>query len=113
MIPCFLLRQLGGRQVRQLHEHIPNSDSFTTNFRGSNDVTVTLVSGNGPAAYTEWFGGASSGNNPGYLGYLKNFVGSFNDGTGGDGVGVIQTLEMTGGSTNSLQFDFAQSLRLY
>jgi hypothetical protein len=75
-------------------------------------VAVTLVSGNGPAAYTEWFGGTSSGNKPGYLGYLRNLDGSSSNGTGG-GVGGIQTLEMAGGSTGSLQFDFAQSLRLY
>jgi hypothetical protein len=82
-------------------------DSFTTNFRGSNDVTVTLLSGGGPGLFTEAYGGSTPGNNPIYL---RNFVGQTSNGTGDGTAGDVRTLNMTGGSTGSLQFDFAQPL---
>ena len=57
--------------------------------------------------YTNRFGGASPGNNPGYL---TSFVGVTNNGTGDGVAGDILTLFGTSSATGALQFDFLSPL---
>lgn len=80
-------------------------DTFTTNFRGTNDVTVTLLSGNTTGPFIDVYGGATPGNNPSYL---TNFVGQASNGTGDGTLGDLNHLGTTGGSSGALQFDFTQ-----
>ena len=84
--------------------------SFVTNFIGTNDVTITQLSGNVNSVYMDAFGGASSGNNPSYL---TDFVGSSAANTGDGLAGHMKLLEtalVADAPTNALQFDFASSL---
>lgn len=80
--------------------------NFVTDFRGTNDVTITELSGSVNSVYQDNFGGASSGNNPDYL---KTFVGNSATNTGDGGAGHVRLLETAltaGAAANSLQFDF-------
>jgi hypothetical protein len=68
---------------------------------------VTSISAGSLALFTDNFGGASPGNNPGYL---TNFTGVATNGTGDGIAGDIEDLEMTYSATGTLQFDFATPL---
>jgi hypothetical protein len=83
------------------------SGVFTTDFKAHNDVTVTRLTSDSVALYTDVFDGTSPGNNPGYL---TNFVGVATNGTGDGVVGDIEDLEMTWDATGTLQFDFLSPL---
>jgi hypothetical protein len=80
---------------------------FTTDYKAHNDVTVTPISAGSVVLYTDVFGGASPGNNPGYI---TNFTGVVTNGTGDGTAGDIEDLEMTYSATGTLQFDFATPL---
>ena len=81
---------------------------FTTDFRGTNDVTLTATSGEVHSVYTDHYGGSTPGNNPGYL---TSFVGTTSTGTGDGTAGGFELLETNFGAPNlSLRYDFAQPL---
>jgi hypothetical protein len=80
---------------------------FTTTYRTSNDVSVTLLSGSTSGTYIDVYGGATPGNNPDYL---RDFVGSTTEGTGDGQAGHHLFLTMSSASTGAIQFDFAQPL---
>jgi hypothetical protein len=98
------INQSGGNAVTSLN----GSGSFVTDFKGTDDVMVSLLTGSVNSIYQENFGGPTPGNNPSYV---TDFVGSPLNGTGNGVPGVILTLE-TGfdAERTSLQFDFAQPL---
>jgi hypothetical protein len=78
---------------------------FVTDFKGSNDLTVTESFGGVNSIYTDTFTG-SPGNNPAYL---SNFLGSSTNGTGNGNPGALSFLESCF-CANTLQFDFSQPL---
>ena len=82
---------------------------FTTDFRGTNDVTITPLAGTvNSDVYMDNYGGSTPGNNPSYL---TTFVGATANGTGSGAAGGFDLLETNLGGTNlSLQYDFAQPL---
>jgi hypothetical protein len=84
-----------------------NSDgSFVTSFLGTNDVTITLLSGSMDANYVDTYPPASANsNNPSYI---SSFVGSTKRGTGDGSAGAFDLLQETAGA--SLQFDFSSPL---
>lgn len=79
---------------------------FVTDFKGSNDVTVTKLTGSctQPDSIST-LGGAYSSGNPWYI---TNFTGSPLNGTGDGNIGDIEEIDTTNGL--SLQFDFALRL---
>jgi hypothetical protein len=77
---------------------------FITDFKGSNDLTVTPLTPNSVTLNVDVFGGTTPGNNPAYL---TSFVGMTNNGTGDGTNGDIEDLFMTSAATGSLQFDFS------
>ncbi len=85
-----------------------NTGTFTTSFLGTNDVTVTRIAGNVAGLVNNSFGGATPGNNPGYI---TSFLGSPTTGTG---TGTAGTFGLLGGdgtdATASLQFNFTLPL---
>ena len=95
--------------VNQAGEDIYNtlsaSTPFVTDFKGSNDVTVTELAGSLDSDYVDTFGGADSFDNPPYI---TNFVGAATNGTGNGTVGDIEDIQTSYGLT--LQFDFALRL---
>jgi hypothetical protein len=80
---------------------------FITDFKAHNDLTVTRLTSDSVTLYTDVFGGATPGNNPGYL---TNFVGVATNGTGDGVAGDIEDLEMSYDATGALQFDFLTPL---
>jgi hypothetical protein len=50
-----------------------NGNEFTTDFKGTNDVKVTKLSGTASAIFFEAFGGSTPGNNPLWV---TNFIGN-------------------------------------
>lgn len=84
-----------------------SASTFTTNFRGTNDVTVTKLSGNVNGLFIDNYGGLTPGNNPSYL---TTFVGSVANGTGDGTPGHMEMFQFTGAAIGSFQFDFAQPL---
>jgi hypothetical protein len=82
--------------------------TFTTDFKGSGDVAIKLVSGTLNSLYGENFA-ASPGNNPSWV---TGFIGSSAQGTGSGAPGHWTVLETTSPSTNlsSVQFDFSRPL---
>jgi hypothetical protein len=96
-----LVNDLGQNVLDVLKEGLP----FTTDFKGTNDVIITELSGLPRSIYLDEFGGTNSADNPAYI---TNFVGSAAEGNG-DGIsGDISGIETTQGV--SLQFDFAERL---
>ena len=87
-----------------------NTGTFTTSFQGTNDVTVTQLAGNVSGLVNNSFGGATPGNNPGYI---TSFLGSPITGTG---TGTAGTFGLLGGdgtdATASLEIDFSVPLML-
>jgi hypothetical protein len=79
--------------------------AFVTNFKGSNDLTVTESVGQVNSIYTDTFT-SSPGNNPAYL---SSFVGNSANGTGNGNPGAVSLLESCF-CTNTLQFDFSKPL---
>src|SRR5471032_2085033 len=65
---------------------------FTTDFKGTNDLTVTPLTTDPVTYFVDFFGGTTPGNNPAYI---TNFVGSSANGTGNGTPGDIGDLEMT------------------
>jgi hypothetical protein len=74
---------------------------FVTNFKGTNDVSVTLLSGTVGPNFNDAYP-ASPGNNPAYL---SGFVGSAANGTGDGAPGVLRQMQTTIPGT-SLSFTF-------
>ena len=87
-----------------------STGTFTTSFQGTNDVTVTQLTGNVSGLVNNSFGGATPGNNPGYI---TSFLGSPTTGTG---TGTAGTFGLLGGdgtdATASLEIDFSVPLTL-
>ena len=94
---------------------LSSGSAFTTDFKGTNDVTLTQLGwiDPNPNDYINQNNDGENtvingvGNNPSYL---TGFVGSPQYGTGNGTVGVVNTLWTTSNGTNrsSYQFDFAQ-----
>ena len=81
---------------------------FTTDFKASNDVTITSLVGPLDPVYTDNFARSPTGNNPGYL---VAYLGSSDNGTGTSTVGDFDFLQTHEGTPfTSLQFDFARPL---
>jgi hypothetical protein len=80
---------------------------FTTAFRTASDVTATRLGGTLGGLFTDNFGGATPGNNPNYL---TGFIGSTVSATGDGTAGHVGFLDLGGGSTSLVQFDFAQPI---
>jgi PEP-CTERM motif len=91
----------------QVAANVLNSGSpFVTSFQGTNDVTITLLSGTMDSSFVDHYPPASStNNNPGYI---SSFVGSAANGTGDGTAGGFNELQETAGA--SLQFDFSTPL---
>lgn len=91
----------------QVAADLLNSGSpFVTNFQGTNDVTITLLSGSMDSSFVDHYPPASAtSNNPAYI---SSFVGSSVNGTGDGTPGGFNELQETAGA--SLQFDFATPL---
>jgi hypothetical protein len=87
------------------------TSNFITSFKATNDVHVTVVSGNVNSIYQEVFGGLGPGNNN--PAYLTNFIGLAANGTGDGIAGHIKFIEGELGGTMVLQFDFAVPLTSY
>jgi hypothetical protein len=85
---------------------LSNGEVFVTDFKGVNDVRVTVISGAIPDLYDEEFGGFAPGNNPDWI---TEFVGDPLKGTGDGTAGVWRMLEPSR-SAAVLQFDFAMPL---
>jgi hypothetical protein len=81
---------------------LTSGNVFTTNFKGTNDVQVSLVSGAVPDLYDEFFGAPNPGTNPSWV---TDYVGSVLHGTGDGTAGVWRMLEPSR-SASQLQFDF-------
>jgi hypothetical protein len=82
--------------------------TFVTDYKGTNDVTISVLAGTTETIGESFFGGATPGNNPDYL---KNFAGNLVDGTSDGTIGAIATVRtefpaLTNVAT-SLQFDFS------
>lgn len=80
--------------------------TFTTNFRGTNDVSITELLGQVNSVYRDDLGGTSPGNNPVAL---KTFMGSavLNNGDGIAGhMKLLETAVSANAPENSLRFDF-------
>jgi hypothetical protein len=85
-----------------------SGSSFTTSFKGLNDVVITPVTGRLNSLYLETFGGTRAANNPAYV---TNFIGNSTDYTGDGTAGSIRTMETAMGAvTNRFQFDFSLPL---
>jgi hypothetical protein len=83
-----------------------STGTFVTSFLGTNDVTITLLSGSMDANYVDTYPPASANsNNPSYI---SSFVGSTAKGTGDGSAGAFDLLQETAGA--SLQFDFSSPL---
>jgi len=82
-----------------------NGSNFITSFKGTNDVTVKLLSGSVNSIFQEVFtvGGANI-NNPAFL---TNFVGLTGNGTGDGNPSRLKCIETALGGTVVLEFDFA------
>jgi PEP-CTERM motif len=91
----------------QVAANVLNSGSpFVTSFQGTNDVTITLLSGTMDSSYVDVYPPASAhDNNPAYI---SSFVGSTANGTGNGSPGGFDLLQETAGA--SLQFDFSTPL---
>lgn len=87
---------------------LSGGDVFTTNFKGTNDVQVSLVSGALPDLYEEFFGAPNQGTNPSWV---TDFIGNAMHGTGDGTAGVWQMLEPSR-SASKLQFDFSVPLKV-
>ena len=76
---------------------------FVTNFKGVDDVTITLLTGTLSANFVDRFPPASSTcNNPVYI---SNFIGATTNGTGDGTAGGISFLQPQSGA--AVQYDFA------
>jgi hypothetical protein len=83
-----------------------SAGTFVTSFLGTNDLTITLLSGSMDANYVDTYPPASAdSNNPSYI---SSFVGSTKKGTGDGSAGAFDLLQETAGA--SLQFDFSSPL---
>jgi len=78
---------------------------FVADFKGSNDVTVTKLTGDLGSDFVDTFGGQFSSGNPDYM---TNFVGAVTNGTGDGIAGDLECIQTT--FALSLQFDFALGL---
>ena len=77
---------------------------FVTDYKGSNDVTITRLTGSLNSIYSETYGGPTPGNNPSYV---TNFIGVATNGTGDGTAGKMSLLETTLAAVDcSFQFDF-------
>jgi hypothetical protein len=82
------------------------SGVFTTSFKGSNDVTITKLSGTMDPSVLDNFPATSAiSNNPSYI---SSFIGSAANGTGDGTAGTFNLLQEQAGV--SLQFDFSVAL---
>jgi hypothetical protein len=83
-----------------------STGTFVTSFLGTNDVTLTLLSGSMDANYVDTYPPASAdSNNPSYI---SSFVGSTKKGTGDGSAGAFDLLQESAGA--SLQIDFSDPL---
>jgi hypothetical protein len=87
-------------------DELNSTGTFVTSFLGTNDVTITLLSGTMDANYVDTYPPASAdSNNPSYI---SSFVGSTKKGTGDGSAGAFDLLQETAGA--SLEFDFSDPL---
>jgi hypothetical protein len=91
----------------QVAANVLNSGgTFVTSFQGTNDVSITLLSGTMDASYVDNYPAATANcNNPSYI---SSFVGSTANGTGDGSPGGFNLLQETAGA--SVQFDFSTPL---
>lgn len=85
--------------------------TFVTDFKGTNDVSISLLAGTLQGYEDGTFGGPKPGNNPGYL---QTYLGSPATGTGSGALGDLLELETkapaVGVAPTSIQFDFSKPL---
>lgn len=90
---------------------LSSGSNFITNFKATNDVQVTLVTGSVNSIYQEAYAGLGpNNNNPAFL---TNFIGLAINGTGDGGLGHLKCIETSLGGSTVLQFDFAVPLTPY
>jgi hypothetical protein len=82
---------------------LSSGNVFTTDFKGANDVQISLLSGSISSLFLENFGGATPGNNPSWV---TSFIGNTVQGTG-DGIAGNWQMLLPPTSGVVLQFDFA------
>jgi hypothetical protein len=104
-IPSLPVLHLVNESGQNIENTLSSSVPFVTDFKGTNDVTVTELAGSLDSDYIDTFGGADSFDNPSYI---TNFVGAAANGTGDGTAGDIEDIQTSGGL--SLQFDFALRL---
>jgi hypothetical protein len=78
---------------------------FVTDFRGTDDVTVTPVGGQLAARFNSFY--TPAGNNPAFL---TGFIGPAANGTGNGTAGTLATSELSAIGNAGVQYDFAQPL---
>ena len=88
-----------------IYTALSTNNVFVTDYKGKNDVKVTLLAGSLAADYIDTFGGADGFGNPSYI---TNFLGAATNGTGNGVVGSIEDIQTYDGL--SVQFDFALRL---
>lgn len=106
-VPSVPVIHLVNRSNQYIYEVMSTNIIFITDFKGSNDVTITRLAGHVGADFVDAFGSSYSHGNPDYL---TNFVGSPTNGTGDDIPGDINCIQTDAGNLLSLQFDFALGL---
>ena len=79
------------------------SGVFTSDFKGSNDIQVSKLTGPASDIFTETFGGSTPGNNPLWV---TNFIGNAAQQTGDGTPGRWSMLEPSS-SAGSFRFDFS------
>ena len=97
-------RSLDQRRGTERANRVNTNGVFMTDFKAHNDLAVTLLTSDSVTVSSDAFGGASPGNNPGYL---TSFVGVAASGTGDGIAGDFVDLAMTGDVAGTVQFDFS------
>ncbi len=103
-VPSIPVIHLVNQANQDLYDALTAKTTFVTDFKGSNDVTITRLAGSVGQDFVDSFGGAYSHGNPAYL---TNFLGTLTNGTGDDIVGDIECIQTDADHFPSLQFDFA------
>jgi len=100
--------QLINGSTQRAADVLNSGSPFVTSFRGTDDLTITLLSGTMDASYEDTFPASNPGHSISNPDYLSHFVGSAAKGTGDVTIGTLNLLQPTGGSV--LQFDFSKPL---
>jgi hypothetical protein len=90
---------------QDIYDTLSSSVPFVTDFKGTNDVTITELAGVLLPDYIDSFGGVYGSENPSYI---TNFVGATSNGTGDGMPGDLEDIQTSLGLT--IEFDFASRL---